>query len=271
MFYDRIGADAATTTTFRKANKMGFASNIREKVNRPSTASLFSNNEQSRIGSKIVLNKANDVGKNYHINDNDYADCLFSSRTIQEKSKMKNEKMKSKHFDISEKRKQVNSFSNEESSKKFHDSSVQHYVTEKLFNNWAGMEDRMAINRNRNLGEKNHYNRLDMRRPWTTHSMAIPHTSPCPSSEEHSSGKERSFQRSCDVTKDEEFHQLSRTLFESNNKINSTANLRMNISEGKVSQGRNYKIEDGNGGGKSNGIIEDVQYRNGDYETVRLS
>jgi hypothetical protein len=258
---------------------MGFASNIREKVNRPSTASLFSNNEQSRIGSKIGLNKANDIGKNHHINDNDYTDCLFSSKTIQEKSKMKTEKVKSKHFDISEKRKQVNSFPNEEFSKKFHDSSIQHNATEKLFKNWTGMEDRMAINRNRNLGEKNHYNRSDMRTPWTTHTMAIPHTSLCPSSKEHSlekelfSGKERSFQRSCDVTKDKEFHQLSRTLFESNNKMNSTANLRAEISVGSVhnetkSDNRN---KNGYGDGKSNGIIQDVQYRNGDYETIRLS
>ena len=266
MFYDRIGADATTTSTFRKTKKMGFASNIREKVNRPSTASLFSNNEQSRIGSKIVLNKADNVGKNHHIHNDDYNDCLFSSKTIQEKSKMKNEKMKAKHFDISEKRKQVISFPNEE-------LSIQHNVTEKLFNNWTGMEDRMAINRNRNLGDKNHYNRPDMRRPWTTHSMAIPHTSQSPSYKErslgkkYSSGKERSFQRSCDVTRDAEFHQLSKTLFESNNKINSSSNLRANISAGSVhneTKSDNKSITD-HGDGNLNQI-----HRNGDYETITL-
>jgi hypothetical protein len=250
---------------------MGFASNIREKVNRPSTASLFSNNEQSRIGSKIALNKADSVGKSHHINDNDYTDCLFSSKTMQEKSKMKSEKINSKHFDISEKQKQVSGFSNEEFSKKFHVSSV-------LFNNWTEMEDRVAINRARNVVGNNHYNRPHMRRPWTTHSMAIPHKSLSPSSKEYSLGKEhslekeRSFQRSCDVTQDKEFHQLSRTLFEFNNKMNSSANIRVKICEVSVhdenkSDNQNKK---GYGGGKSNGMNEDVQCRNGDYETIRL-
>lgn len=243
---------------------MGFASNIREKVNRPSTATLFSNNLPSRIGRQIAHSKADIDGKNHHSNDIDYTDCLFSSRTIQEKSKIK-----SKYLDNSEKQKQLSSLSNDKFSGKFHDSSMQHNVTEKLFNNWTGMEDRIEINRNRNFGENNHYNRPDMRRPWTTHSMAIPHTNLSLSPKDHSLGKERSFQRSCDVTKDAEFLQLSRTLFESN-KMNSAANFRVKMSGGNVSQESKYVIEDRDQYEKSNGMNQDVQCRHGDYQTILM-